>query len=184
MKMRLRLPLVLAAVLAPLAAQAADPWPSRPIRLVVPFSAGGATDTVARELGQRMSTVWKQPVIIDNKPGAGTVLGTDIVAKAHPDGYTFGMVVSAHTINPSLRSKLPYDTLKDFAAVTEVGVQHMIIAAMDRLIVLDQGRIVEQARTASCWRPTACMPGCGRTRAVASWAKRKTKQQRPDAVAG
>ncbi|MGJ7504075.1 MULTISPECIES: tripartite tricarboxylate transporter substrate binding protein [unclassified Variovorax] len=111
-------------------AHAADePWPSRPIRFVVPFAAGGATDAMARLLAQRMAAVWKQPVIVDNKPGAGTVLGTDVVAKAAPDGATFGIVVSAHEINPSLRPKLPYDTLKDFAAVSEVGVQHMVIAA-------------------------------------------------------
>jgi tripartite-type tricarboxylate transporter receptor subunit TctC len=84
---------------------------------------------MARLLAQRLAVVWNQPVIVDNRPGAGTVLGTDVVAKAPADGYTFGVVVSAHAINPSLRRNLPYDTLKDFAGVTEVGVQHMVIAA-------------------------------------------------------
>ena len=129
MKYRSRILLPLAAACLPLACLAQDSWPARPVRLVVPFAPGGATDIVARQLAQRLGTLWKQPVIIDNRPGAGTVLGTDIVAKAPADGYTLGMVVSAHTINPSLRSKLPYDTLKDFAAVSEVGVQHMVIAA-------------------------------------------------------
>ena len=129
-RLRLLLPLLPALLAAsPLWAAAADAWPSRPVRLVVPFSAGGATDAVARLLAQRLGAAWQQPVIVDNKPGAGTVLGTDYVAKAPPDGYTFGMVVSAHAINPSLRPKLPYDTLKDFAAVSEIGVQHMVIAA-------------------------------------------------------
>ncbi|MDB5874843.1 MAG: transporter [Ramlibacter sp.] len=118
-------------VLAPMVAgaQAPDAWPARPVRLIVPFSAGGATDIIARLLAQQLTTVWGQPVIVDNKPGAGTVIGTDAIAKAAPDGYTMGLVVSAHTINPSLRDKLPYDTLKDFAAVTQIGMQHMVIAA-------------------------------------------------------
>lgn len=104
-------------------------WPSRPVRLIVPFSAGGATDSVARIMAQQLTLVWGQPVIVDNRPGAGTVIGTEAVAKAPPDGYTMGMVVSAHTINPSLRPNLPYDTLKDFAAVSQIGMQHMVIAA-------------------------------------------------------
>ena len=126
---------LLSRVLVPLlacvafASHAEDAWPTHPVRLVVPFSAGGATDSLARMLAQRLTTKWNKAVIVDNRPGAGTILGTDVVAKAAPDGYTFGMVVSAHEINPSLRSKLPYDTLKDFTAVSQVGVQHMIIAA-------------------------------------------------------
>lgn len=129
MKLRFRILLLWLAAALPFVALAEDAWPSRPIKLVVPFAAGGATDVVARLLAQRMSVVWKQPVIVDNKPGAGTVLGTNILAKAPADGYTLGVVVSAHMINPSLRTGLPYDTLKDFAGISEVGVQHMVIAA-------------------------------------------------------
>ncbi|MBN9428619.1 MAG: tripartite tricarboxylate transporter substrate binding protein [Burkholderiales bacterium] len=118
------------ALAAPLSAVANDAdWPSRPVKLIVPFSAGGATDSIARLLAERLSQAWQQPVIVDNKPGAGTILGTDLVAKATPDGYTMGLVVSAHVINPSLRPKLPYDTLRDFAAITQIGAQHMIMAA-------------------------------------------------------
>jgi tripartite-type tricarboxylate transporter receptor subunit TctC len=124
----------LAMVLLLLAVPAAaatpeESWPSRPIHFVVPFAPGGATDAIARLLAQRMTAVWMQPVIVDNRPGAGTVLGTEVVARSAPDGTTFGIVVSAHEINPSLRPNLPYDTLKDFAAVSEVGIQHMVIAA-------------------------------------------------------
>jgi tripartite-type tricarboxylate transporter receptor subunit TctC len=114
MKLRARVLLPLLAMALPLAGWADDAWPSRPVKLVVPFAAGGATDVVARVLAQRLSVVWHQPVIVDNRPGAGT----DAVAKAPADGYTFGVVVSAHVINPSLRRNLPYDTLKDFAGVT------------------------------------------------------------------
>ncbi|MDB5946562.1 MAG: transporter [Ramlibacter sp.] len=129
MRNRVRLTALIAALPFAALAQDAAGWPTRPVRLIVPFAPGGATDAMARMLAQRMTLVWKQPVIVDNKPGAGTVIGTDAVAKAAPDGYTLGLVVSAHTINPSLRSKLPYDTLKDFAPVTQIGVQHMVIAA-------------------------------------------------------
>lgn len=127
-------------------AQAQDPWPSHAVRLVVPFSAGGATDSLARMLATRLGALWKQPVIVDNRPGAGTILGSDVVAKAAPDGYTFGMVVSAHEINPSLRSKLPYDTLKDFAPVSQVGVQHMVIAANPSLPANNLAELIALAK--------------------------------------
>jgi tripartite-type tricarboxylate transporter receptor subunit TctC len=76
-----------------------------------------------------MQEVWGQPVVIENKPGAGTVVGTEYVAKSAPDGYTLGFVVTAYVINPSLRSDLPYDTLKDLTGVTQVSVQHLVMAA-------------------------------------------------------
>ncbi len=76
-----------------------------------------------------MQEVWGQPVIVDNRPGAGTVVGTDAVAKSPPDGHTLGMVVTAHVINPSLRPNMPFDTLKDLAAVSHVSIQHLVIAA-------------------------------------------------------
>lgn len=122
----------LVAFAGPATADEVKSYPSRPVKLVVPFPPGGATDAVGRLVAQHLSEYWKQPVIIDNRPGAGTVIGTDTVARAPADGYTLGMVISAHTINPSLRPNLPYDTLKDFAAVSQVGVQHLVIAANPR----------------------------------------------------
>src|SRR5258706_322034 len=107
----------------------AQTFPVKPVRLVVPFPPGGATDVVGRMLAAKMQEVWGHPVIVENKPGAGTVLATDFVAKSAADGYTLGMVVTAHVINPSLRRDLPYDTLKDLAAVTQVSVQHLVMAA-------------------------------------------------------
>ena len=104
-------------------------YPDKPVHLIVPFPPGGATDIVGRLVAGKMQEVWKQSVIVENKPGAGTVVGTETVAKAPPDGYTLGMVVTAHVINPSLRSHLPYDTLKDLAAVTQVSAQQLVIAA-------------------------------------------------------
>src|SRR6266567_247102 len=116
------------AALLPLAA-AAQSFPTRAVRLMVPFPPGGATDIIGRLVAAKMQEVWGQPVVIENKPGAGTVVGTDYVAKSAPDGHTLGMVVTAYVINPSLRPDMPYDTLKDLAAVTHVSVQHLVMAA-------------------------------------------------------
>jgi tripartite-type tricarboxylate transporter receptor subunit TctC len=108
---------------------AANSFPEKPVKLIVPFPPGGATDIIGRMVAAKMQEVWGQPVVVENKPGAGTVVGTDAVAKAPPDGYTLGMVVTAHVINPALRQNLPYDTLKDLAPVTQVSVQQLVIAA-------------------------------------------------------
>ncbi len=94
-------------------------YPNKAIRYVVPFPAGGPLDIVARSIGQELSKAWSQPVIVDNRPGAGGNIGADIVAKAPPDGYTILMgAVSTHAINVTLYNKLPYDPIKDFAPVT------------------------------------------------------------------
>jgi tripartite-type tricarboxylate transporter receptor subunit TctC len=98
----------------------AQEWPTKPIRFIMPFVAGGAADASARALAERLALKWKQPVVVDNRPGAGTIIGTDAVAKAQPDGYTVGWVISAHSVNPSLYAKLPYDTTRDLAGVTLV----------------------------------------------------------------
>jgi tripartite-type tricarboxylate transporter receptor subunit TctC len=116
------------AALAPLAANA-QTFPTHPVRMMVPFPPGGATDIVGRLVAAKMQEVWGQPVVIENKPGAGTVVGTEYVAKSAPDGYTLGFVVTAYVINPSLRSDLPFDTLKDLRGVTQVSVQHLVMAA-------------------------------------------------------
>ena len=102
----------------------ASPWPSRPVKLIVPFAAGGPTDTIARLVGQKMQEVWKQPVVIEYKPGGGTIVGTDFVAKAPADGYTLGMSISALLINPGLQPNMPYDTLKDLSGVTQLAQAH------------------------------------------------------------
>jgi len=121
--------LVSAAVGAQAPSTGPGTFPTKPVRLVVPFPPGGATDIIARLVAQKMQEVWGQSVIVESKPGAGTVVGTDFVAKAAPDGYTLGMVVTAHVINPSLRSSMPYDTVKDLVGVTQVSVQHLVLAA-------------------------------------------------------
>ena len=107
--------------LALLAGLAHAEFPDKPVRIVVPFAPGGGTDLIARTLGQGMSQALGQPVIIDNKPGAGTVIGTDLVAKSAPDGYNLVIATLAHAVNPSLLSKLPYNNDTAFAPVSLIG---------------------------------------------------------------
>ena len=98
---------------------AATPFPDKPLRIVVTFTTGGAPDTLARILSEKLSNVWGQPVIVDNKPGAGGNTGADFVAKAPGDGYTIVVgTVGTHSINPAMYSKMPYDAVKDFAPIT------------------------------------------------------------------
>ncbi len=119
--------LLAAAPLAALGQGGAEPvtaWPSKPVKLIVPFAPGGPTDIVARLLAEKMQGVWKQPVVIDYKPGGGTTVGTQFVARSAPDGYTLGMAISAHMINPSLHPNLPYDTTKDLTGVSQLALSH------------------------------------------------------------
>jgi tripartite-type tricarboxylate transporter receptor subunit TctC len=99
---------------------AAQGYPNKPVRLIVPFAPGGFTDVVARILGQKLSTAMGQQFIIENKPGAGSTIGTDFVAKAAPDGYTLVMISSTHVISPWIYKALPYDPIKSFTVVTKL----------------------------------------------------------------
>jgi tripartite-type tricarboxylate transporter receptor subunit TctC len=117
-----------AAMILPAAAGATEPFPTRPIRLIVPFPAGGGTDIVGRVLGQRLHESLGQPVVIDNRGGAGGTLGTAVVAKSPPDGYTLLLAPTSHVINPSIYAKLPYDTEKDFAPITMVASAAILMA--------------------------------------------------------
>ncbi|SDP53296.1 Tripartite-type tricarboxylate transporter, receptor component TctC [Ralstonia sp. 25mfcol4.1] len=131
---RRTLALLLSAALGPLAAAAAlanDAYPTRPIRLVVPFPAGGTTDIMARAVSAELSKLPGWNVVVDNKPGAGGNIGSDIVAKSAPDGYTLLMgTVGTHGINQSLYGKLPFDPIKDFAPIT-------LVAAVPNVLVVN-----------------------------------------------
>lgn len=107
--------------------QAAEPFPLHPLRIVVPTGAGGVTDVVARVVAQKLGERLGQQVIVDNRPGAGGVPGSQIVATAAPDGYTLLMVFPSHAVNPTLVSKLPYDSVKSFAPITLVSVVAPVI---------------------------------------------------------
>jgi len=117
-----------AAMIFSAAAGAAENFPTRSIRLVVPYPAGGGTDIVGRILGQKLHETLGQPVVIDNRSGAGGTLGTALAAKSAPDGYTLLLVPTSHVINPSIYAKLPYDTVKDFAPITMVASAAILMA--------------------------------------------------------
>jgi tripartite-type tricarboxylate transporter receptor subunit TctC len=110
------------ALLGAAACNAAESYPSRPIRLVAPFAPGGGVDVSARFISQRLNDAFGQAGVVDNRPGAGSTIGTDLVAKAPPDGYTLLVTHNAIAINQALYPKLPYDTVRDFAQVAFVGV--------------------------------------------------------------
>jgi tripartite-type tricarboxylate transporter receptor subunit TctC len=114
---------VVAFVLGSAGVKAEDKYPSKPVRIVVSFSAGGPTDTVARVMGAKMADLLGQQFVVENKVGAGGNIGADLVAKAPPDGYTLLMAtVSTHAINPGLYKNMPYDPVRDFAPIGQVGV--------------------------------------------------------------
>jgi tripartite-type tricarboxylate transporter receptor subunit TctC len=110
------------------AAKGANRYPERPVRVVVPVAAGGGTDIIARLTVNKLSEVVGQPFIVDNRPGAGGVLGNEIVAHARPDGYTLLFTYAAHTIVPFIYRKVPYDVYKDFAPITLAGQQPLLLA--------------------------------------------------------
>jgi tripartite-type tricarboxylate transporter receptor subunit TctC len=109
------------------AAALAQSYPSKPVRLIVGAAAGGPTDLVSRTLTPKLSESLGQPVLVDNRGGAGGIIGSEVVAKAPPDGYTVAMIFGSHATNPALVAKLPYDTLKDFAPVAMVGYNTAVL---------------------------------------------------------
>lgn len=131
------------------AAIGADDFPASPVRIVVPYAAGGGGDIIARLLGARLSEKWGQPVVADNRPGAGTVIGTDLVAKAAPNGYTLLVNTAAITINPSLLKKLPYDTLNDLAPVTQIAVLPNLLVVNPSLAVNSVRDLIDYAKKSS-----------------------------------
>lgn len=112
--------LLIAALFASAGVQAAA-YPERPIRLIVPFAPGGGLEITARSIGQKLTEKRGQSIVIDNRPGAATIVGSEIAAKAIPDGYTLLMITTTFAINPSLYGKLPYDPARDFAPVTQIN---------------------------------------------------------------
>jgi len=142
----------------------ADPWPGRPIKLIVPFPPGGAADAVGRLYAEKLAEVLKQPVLVDNKPGAGSAIGGDAAAKAAPDGYTLSLAPAGQlTVLPHLNRSLGYDPLKDFSPVTLLAQVAYVIAAQPSLPASNLADLVRLAKArpgklnyASCGSGTVC----------------------------
>jgi len=142
------LALVAVAMAMPAGAQA---YPSRPVKLVVPFPPGGSLDITGRLIAQRLSEMWGQSVVVENKPGAGGNIGADFVAKSPPDGYTILLgALSTHAVNPNLYAKMPYDAVKDFAPIT-------LIATTPNVLVVNAATPVDTVREFIAW--TKANPG-------------------------
>src|SRR5512134_3233479 len=126
-QMRPFLLLLLAALLLPSAAIAQAPYPSKPLRLIVPYPPGAGTDIVARTVAPKLGELLGQPVLVENRGGAAGVIGTDLVAKSAPDGYTLGLITGSFAMTPSL-VKLPYDPIRDFTPLTTLAsVQNILL---------------------------------------------------------
>ena len=125
----------------------AQSYPARPVRMVVPFAAGGAVDTVARALGQKLMETWKQPVLVDNRPGAGGNIAADYVAKAPGDGYTLLITTQGFAISPGLYKKLPFDAARDFAPVTQLTSSFVVLVANPQLPAASAKELIALARS-------------------------------------
>jgi len=139
--------MALSAGALPLGAQAADNYPSRPIRLVVPFAAGSGTDAVARITAKELGDALGQNVVVDNRPGANGAIAAELVAQAAPDGYTLFMTTNTtHSANPSLMKKLPYDPIKDFTPVARMGNLPFMLVINPKLPVKTVGELIAYAK--------------------------------------
>ena len=136
------------AVLSPVNAQAqSQPFPNKTVRLVVGFPPGGMADIVARELADRLGKEWKQSVIVENRPGASGTIAADLVAKANPDGYSLLVILTNHVVLAGIKSKLPYDTIKDFVPVTLVGDSPLVLMANPKVPVNNLTELVALAKS-------------------------------------
>jgi len=140
------LALALVVALVHAGAAVAQTYPTRTIRIIVPSSAGGSTDMVARPLAQQLSQALKQPVVVENRPGAGSVIGTDLVAKAAPDGYTLLVVAASFSMSPSLYAKLPFDPVRDFSPITLLSAFPNILVVHPSLPVKSVQELIAYAK--------------------------------------
>src|SRR5882724_11228745 len=124
----------------------AQTYPNHPIKLIVPYLAGGSTDVGARIVAERIATGLGQPIVIDNRPGAGVIVGTNAVAKANPDGYTLLITTLAHPINITLQKKLPYDSIADFEPVALMGIINFILVTHPSLPITDLPSLISYLR--------------------------------------
>ncbi len=130
---------------APLAR--AQTYPSRQITLIIPFAAGGSNDVVGRAIGRKLSEVWGQPVVVENRPGAGGLIGSSAVATAAPDGYTLLLISSTFTINPAIKKTMPFDTAKDFMPVAFIARSPLLFVASNQLPAKSAKDVLALARS-------------------------------------
>ena len=133
----------------------AEQYPNKPVRVVVPFTPGGTSDVLARTLGAKLSDVWGQPVVIENRTGAGGTIGTGLVAKATPDGYTLLISSAAFVISAAVHEKLPYDVTRDFSGITRLGFSTTALVTSPSTGVRTTKDLIELASPtmAKCTRP-------------------------------
>ncbi len=133
--------------LAAAGASAQGAYPNRPVKIIVPFGAGGFTDVVARIVGQKLGAAMGGSFVIENKPGAGSTIGADLVAKSAPDGYTLVMISSTHTISPSIYKSLPYDPIKSFTPISKlVDSAYVLVVNPNKLQTSNVKESIAQAK--------------------------------------
>ncbi len=137
--------LLACAVALPLAAVAQN-YPTKPVSLVVPYPAGGATDVIARMVADKLTQTWGQPVVVANKPGAGTLIAAEFVARAPGDGYTLYMTTAAHTISANLYKKIPYDPIKDFSPITLTSTIPLVLVTNPSVPVKSLSELIAKAK--------------------------------------
>ena len=128
------------------ASAAAQTYPAKPVRIVVPFAAGGPADVYARFMAQRLQDALGQPFVVDNRPGAGSVIGTDAVAKAVPDGYTLLLMSNAHTVNESLIPNKPFQLMRDFVAIAPINYSDLVLVANPAVPAASLKELIAQAK--------------------------------------
>ncbi|MGE5096656.1 MAG: Bug family tripartite tricarboxylate transporter substrate binding protein [Betaproteobacteria bacterium] len=129
------------------AEESPDAYPSKPIRMIIPFAPGGGTDLTGRAIAQKLSEMWGQPVVVENKAGANGTIGLDLVAKAPPDGYTIGMITGSASVNVSLYKKLPYDLVRDLQPITQATTQPYALVINPQLPVKNLAELVKLSKS-------------------------------------
>ena len=124
----------------------AQDYPSKPVRIIVPAAAGGATDLIGRLIGQQLSDQWRKPVVVENRPGAGAAIGSDHVAKSAPDGHTLLVSAFSHTVNPALMEKLPYDSIRDFTPIVKMMNFPSVLVVNAGLPITNLKEFIDYAR--------------------------------------
>jgi len=138
--------LVALAFVAGIGTAAAQEYPSRPIKIIVPFAAGGPADVYARFLGQRLQEALGQPIVVDNRPGAGSIIGTDAVAKSVPDGYTLLLMPNTHTVNETLIPTRPFVLLRDFVPVSPINYSDLVLVVHPKIAATSVEDLLKLAR--------------------------------------